>query len=162
MKQNIFFATVQNKMHYAIHHNTVSELVYNRVNSEKDFMGLKTFKGELPTLKEAKIAKNYLNEKELKNLNNLVSGYLEFAERQAEKEIIMYMKDWVEHIDKILKAVGEDILQGNGKITNQEMVEKVEIEYKKFKEKKLTQVERDYLEEIKNIEKIAKENSKKK
>ncbi|CAL7891116.1 virulence RhuM family protein [Fusobacterium necrophorum] len=157
-----FFATVQNKMHYAIHHNTASELVYNRVNSEKDFMGLKTFKGELPTLKEAKIAKNYLNEKELKNLNNLVSGYLEFAERQAEKEVVMYMKDWVEHIDKILKAVGEDILQGNGKITNQEMVEKVEIEYKKFREKNLTQVERDYLEEIKNIERIAKENSKKK
>ena len=157
-----FFATVQNKMHYAIHHNTASELVYNRVNSEKDFMGLKTFKGELPTLKEAKIAKNYLNEKELKNLNNLVSGYLEFAERQAEKEIVMYMKDWVEHIDKILKAVGEDILQGNGKITNQEMSEKVEIEYKKFREKNLTQVEKDYLEEIKNIERIAKENSKKK
>lgn len=157
-----FFATVQNKMHYAIHHNTASELVYNRVNSEQDFMGLKTFKGELPTLKEAKIAKNYLNEKELRNLNNLVSGYLEFAERQAEKEIVMYMKDWVEHIDKILKAVGEDILQGNGKITNQEMSEKVEIEYKKFREKNLTQVERDYLEEIKNIEKIAKENSKKK
>ena len=157
-----FFATVQNKMHYAIHHNTASELVYNRVNSEKDFMGLKTFKGELPTLKEAKIAKNYLNGKELRNLNNLVSGYLEFAERQAEKEIVMYMRDWVEHIDKILKAVGEDILQGNGKITNQEMSEKVEIEYKKFREKNLTQVERDYLEEIKNIEKIAKENSKKK
>ncbi|WP_288730155.1 virulence RhuM family protein [uncultured Fusobacterium sp.] len=157
-----FFATVQNKMHYAIHHNTASELVYNRVNSEQDFMGLKTFKGELPTLKEAKIAKNYLNEKELRNLNNLVSGYLEFAERQAEKEIVMYMKDWVEHIDKILKAIGEDILQGNGKITNQEMSEKVEIEYKKFREKNLTQVERDYLEEIKNIEKIVKENSKKK
>ena len=74
----------------------------------------------------------------------------------------MYMKDWVEHIDKILKAVGEDILQGNGKITNQEMSEKVEIEYKKFREKNLTQVEKDYLEEIKNIERIAKENSKKK
>ncbi|MDO4690750.1 MAG: virulence RhuM family protein [Fusobacterium sp.] len=157
-----FFATVQNKMHYAIHHNTASELVYNRVNSEKDFMGLKTFKGELPTLKEAKIAKNYLSEKELKNLNNLVSGYLEFAERQAEKEIVMYMKDWVEHVDKILKAVGEDILQGNGKITNQKMIEKVETEYKKFKEKNLTQVERDYLEEIKNIERIAKKNSKEK
>ena len=88
----------------------------------------------------------------LKNLNNLVSGYLEFAERQAEKEIVMYMKDWVEHIDKILKAVGEDILQGNGKITNQEMSEKVEIEYKKFREKNLTQVEKDYLEEIKEVE----------
>lgn len=157
-----FFATVQNKMHYAVHHNTASELVYNRVDSEKDFMGLQTFKGELPTLKEAKIAKNYLSEKELRSLNNLVSGYLDFAERQAEKKIIMYMKDWVEHIDKILKAVGEDILQGKGKITSKKMEKKVESEYKKFKEKTLTQVEKDYLEEIKNIEKIAKENSREK
>ena len=100
-----FFATVQNKMHYAIHHNTASELIYNRVDSEKDFMGLTTFKGELPTLGEAKIAKNYLSEKELRGLNQLVSGYLDFAERQAEREVQMKMSDWIEHVDNILKAM---------------------------------------------------------
>ena len=99
-----FFATVQNKMHYAIHHNTASELIYNRVDSEKDFMGLTTFKGELPTLSEAKIAKNYLSEKELRGLNQLVSGYLDFAERQAEREVQMKMSDWIEHVDNILKS----------------------------------------------------------
>ncbi len=98
----LFFATVQNKMHYAIHNHTASELIYKRVNSEKTFMGLTTFKGELPTLAESKIAKNYLSEKELKGLNQLVSGYLDFAERQAEREIAMTMRDWVSHVDKIL------------------------------------------------------------
>ena len=102
-----FFATVQNKMHVAIHNHTASELIYNRVDSDKEFMGLSTFKGELPTLSEAKIAKNYLTEKELKGLNQLVSGYLDFAERQAEKEVTMTMKDWIEHVDRILTATGE-------------------------------------------------------
>lgn len=151
-----FFATVQNKIHYAIHNHTASELVYERVDSEKDFMGLTTFKGLLPTLKEAKIAKNYLTEKELKSLNLLVSGYLDFAERQAEREIKMTMKDWIEHIDKVLKATGEDLLLGNGKISTEEMQKKVEIEYKKFNQKTLSQVEKDYLEEIKKIENFAK------
>lgn len=156
-----FFATVQNKMHYAIHHNTASELIYNRVDSEKDFMGLTTFKGELPTLGEAKIAKNYLSEKELRGLNQLVSGYLDFAERQAEREVQMKMSDWIEHVDKILTATGEDLLEGNGKISHEEMNKKVEIEYKKYHSKTLSQVEKDYLEEIKNIEKIAKNSTKK-
>ena len=156
-----FFATVQNKMHYAIHHNTASELIYNRVDSEKDFMGLTTFKGELPTLSEAKIAKNYLTEKELRGLNQLVSGYLDFAERQAEKEVTMTMKDWIEHVDRILTATGEDLLEGNGKISHEEMNKKVEIEYKKYHSKTLSQVEKDYLEEIKNIEKAVKNSIKK-
>lgn len=111
-----FFATVQNKMHYAIHHNTASELFYKRVDTEKDFMELKSFKGELPSLREVKIAKNYLSEKELRSPNQLVSGYLDFAERQAEKEVKMTMKDWTEHVDNILKAVGEDLLLDNGTI----------------------------------------------
>ena len=89
-----FFATVQNKMHFAIHHHTASELIYTRVDSDKDFMGLSTFKGELPTLEEAKVAKNYLSAEELKSLNALVSGYLDFAERQAQREVKMTMKDW--------------------------------------------------------------------
>ncbi len=148
-----FFATVQNKMHYAIHHNTASELIYKRVDSDKEFMGLTNFKGELPTLSEAKIAKNYLAENELKRLNALVSGYLDFAEMQAQKEIPMTMKDWVAHVDRILTATGEELLKDAGKITKKQMEAKVEKEYSN---KTLTKVEQDYLEEIQNIENIAK------
>ena len=155
-----FFATVQNKMHFAIHNQTASELIYNRVDSDKEFMGLSTFKGELPTLNEAKIAKNYLTEKELKGLNQLVSGYLDFAERQAEKEVTMTMKDWIEHVDRILTATGENLLDGNGEISHKQMINKVEKEYKKYQANTLSKVERDYLEEIKNIETKVK-NSKK-
>ena len=110
-----FFATVQNKMHFAIHNHTASELIYNRVDSHKEFMGLSTFKGELPTLSEAKIAKNYLIEKELKGLNQLVSGYLDFAERQAEKEVTMTMKDWIEHVDRIRQLLEKICLTEMGK-----------------------------------------------
>ena len=155
-----FFATVQNKMHFAIHNHTASELIYNRVDSDKEFMGLSTFKGELPTLSEAKIAKNYLTEKELKGLNQLVSGYLDFAERQAEKEVTMTMKDWIEHVDRILTATGENLLDGNGEISHKQMTNKVEKEYKKYQANTLSKVERDYLKEIKNIETKVK-NSKK-
>lgn len=156
-----FFATVQNKMPYAISHNTASELVYYRVDSNKDFMGLTIFKGEQPTLTEAKIAKNYLNEKELKSLNALVSGYLDFAERQAQKEVTMTMRDWVEHVDNILTATGEDLLKDHGKISRKQMIDKVTDEYKKYSQKTLTQVEKDYLDEIKRLEKIGKEKSQK-
>ncbi len=152
----LFFATVQNKMHYAIHHSTASELIYKRVDSDKEFMGLTNFKGELPTLSEAKIAKNYLAENELKRLNALVSGYLDFAEMQAQKEIPMTMKDWVAHVDRILTATGEDILKNAGKITKKQMLKKVEKEYIEYSNKTITKVEQDYLEEIQNIEKIAK------
>ena len=155
-----FFATVQNKMHFAIHNHTASELIYNRVDSDKEFMGLSTFKGELPTLSEAKIAKNYLTEKELKGLNQLVSGYLDFAERQAEKEVTMTMKDWIEHVDRILTATGENLLDGNGEISHNQMTNKVEKEYKKYKANTLSKVERDYLEEIKNIEAKVKSSKK--
>lgn len=149
-----FFATVQNKLHYAIHNHTASEIIYSRVDSEKEFMGLTIFKGELPTLTEAKVAKNYLSEKELKSLNSLVSGYLDFAERQAEKKVVMTMKDWINHVDRVLIAIGEDLLKDNGKISRQQMIEKVEKEYKKYNEKTLTQVEKDYLLEINNIKNI--------
>ena len=151
-----FFATVQNKMHYAIHHNTASELIYKRVDSDKEFMGLTNFKGGLPTLSEAKIAKNYLAENELKRLNALVSGYLDFAEMQAQKEIPMTMKDWVAHVDRILTATGEELLKDAGKITKKQMLKKVEKEYREYSNKTITKVEQDYLEEIQNIEKIAK------
>ncbi len=156
-----FFATVQNKMHFAIHHHTASELIYTRVDSDKDFMGLSTFKGELPTLEEAKVAKNYLSTEELKSLNALVSGYLDFAERQAQREVKMTMKDWREHVDRILSATGEDLLIGNGRVSREMMMDKVNQEYKKYSSKTLSQVERDYLAEIKNIENIVKKGGKK-
>jgi DNA-binding protein len=155
-----FFATVQNKMHYAIHNQTASELIYDRVDGNKEFMGLTTFKGELPTLTEAKTAKNYLNEKELRGLNQLVSGYLDFAERQAEREKAMTMSDWIKHVDNILQATGENILENAGEVSRKQMEKKVGEEYKKYSSHTLTQVEQDYLEEIKNIEKIAKKGGK--
>lgn len=156
-----FFATVQNKMHYAIHGNTASELVYYRVDSEKDFMGLTNFRGNQPTLTEAKIAKNYLSQQELKQLNALVSGYLDFAEFQAEKEIPMTMKDWADHVDRILAASGEQILADLGKISHRQMEIRVQNEFKKYSQKTLSQVERDYLDSIKSIEKLAKKEVKK-
>ena len=155
-----FFSTVQNKMHYAIHHHTASELIFVRVDGDKEFMGLTTFKGELPTLLEAKTAKNYLSEKELRGLNQLVSGYFDFAERQAEREIAMTMTDWIKHVDNILRATGEDVLENAGSISRKQMEQKVEEEYKKYSEHTLTSVEKDYLEEIKNIEKLAKKGGK--
>ena len=155
-----FFATVQNKMHYAIHNQTASELIYDRVDGNKEFMGLTTFKGELPTLTEAKTAKNYLNEKELRGLNQLVSGYLDFAERQAEREKTMTMADWIKHVDNILQATGENILENAGKVSRKQMEKKVDEEYKKYSDHTLTSVEKDYLEEIKNIEKIVKKGGK--
>lgn len=155
----LFFATIQNKMHFAVHHHTASELVYSRVDAKKEFMGLTVFKGDLPSRKEAEIAKNYLSQEELKSLNLIVSGYLDFAERQANKEIVMTMKDWMSHVDNILNATGEDLLIGNGKISREQMQEKVKEEYKKYSEKTLTKVEKDYLNEIKAIEKKAKEGS---
>ena len=156
-----FFATVQNKMHFAIHHHTASELIYTRVDSDKDFMGLSTFKGELPTLEEAKVAKNYLSAEELKSLNALVSGYLDFAERQAQRAVKMTMKDWREHVDRILSATGEDLLIGNGRVSREMMIDKVSQEYRKYSIKTLSQVERDYLAEIKSIERIAEKGGKK-
>ena len=155
-----FFATVQNKMHYAIHNQTASELIYDRVDGNKEFMGLTTFKGNLPTLTEAKTAKNYLSEKELRGLNQLVSGYLDFAERQAEREKTMTMADWIKHVDNILQATGENVLENAGKVSRKQMEKKVDEEYKKYSDQTLTSVEKDYLEEIKNIEKIAKKEAK--
>ena len=156
-----FFATVQNKLHYAIHHHTASELIYTRVDSEKEFMGLTTFKGELPTFSEARVAKNYLTEQELQGLNQLVSGYLDFAERQAQRQIVMTMADWIQHVDRILLATGENLLTHAGTISRERMTEKVSQEYRKYKAKTLSQVEKDYLAHIKYLEKTAQEGEKK-
>jgi hypothetical protein len=144
-----FFKKVQNKIHYAVHGETASEVIFHRADAEKEFMGLTTFTGSQPTLKEAKVAKNYLNEKELRAMGQIVSGYLDFAERQAEREQIMTMEDWSKHLDNILTMSGEELLKGNGTISHEQAMEKAEQEYKKYKERTLSEVERDYLEAVK-------------
>ena len=149
-----FFKKVQNKIHYAIHGETAAEVIYHRADAEKEFRGLTTFSGNQPTLKEAKIAKNYLNEKELKAMGQLVSGYLDFAERQAEREQVMTMEDWVKHLDNILTVTGEELLVGNGSISHTQAMKKAETEYKKYKAKTLSDVERDYLDAIKELENL--------
>ena len=114
-------------------------------------MGLTTFEGAQPTLREAKIAKNYLDEKELRAMGQLVSGYLDFAERQAEREITMTMQDWSKHLDGILTSTGEQLLIGNGSITHNQAMEKAETEYKRYKARTLSDVEKDYLDSIEDI-----------
>ena len=147
-----FFKKVQNKIHYAIHGHTAAELIVERADAEKDFMGLMTFKGNHPTLIEAKTAKNYLNEKELRAMGQLVSGYLDFAERQAEREQVMTMNDWAAYLDRILTMSGEQLLQGSGSVSHEEAMEHATIEYRKYKQRTISDVERDYLFSIKSIE----------
>lgn len=150
-----FFKKVQNKIHYAIHGQTAAEVIYTRADAEKDFMGLTTFAGKQPTLKEAVVAKNYLDEKELRAMGQLVSGYLDFAERQAEREQAMTMKDWAEHLDRILTMTGEQLLQGNGSVSHKQAVNKATDEYKKYKARTISDVEEDYLNSIKMLEQKA-------
>ena len=154
-----FFKMVQNKLHFATHGNTAAEVIYNRADAEKDFMGLTTFSGDFPTKKDVVIAKNYLSEKELKVLNNLVSAYFDLAEINAIEHNTMYMADYVEQLDKILSSTGKDILENAGSISHKQAVEKAEAEYQKFIQKNLSPVEKAYLEVIKNLEKTAKEKS---
>ena len=156
-----FFKTVQNKIHYAVHGKTAAEVIYNRVDSKKDYMGLMSFSGEHPTLAEVKIAKNYLNEKELKALNQIVEGYLAFAERQAERQIPMKMVEWAKHLDNILTMSGEELLSGKRTISHLKAIEKAEKEYKKYQAKTLSRAEKDYLEIIKEIENKVNNNDKK-
>ena len=153
-----FFKKVQNKIHYAIHGHTAAELIVERADAEKDFMGLLTFKGNHPTLIEAKTAKNYLNEKELRAMGQLVSGYLDFAERQAEREQVMTMNDWAAYLDRILTMSGEQLLQGSGSVSHEEAMEHATMEYRKYKQRTLSDVERDYLFSIKSIENSVKKN----
>jgi len=149
-----FFKKVQNKIHYAVSGETAAEIIYNRADAEKDFMGLMTFAGNQPTLSEAKTAKNYLDEKELRAMGQLVSGYLDFAERQAEREIPLTMKDWAEHLDGILTSTGEQLLIGAGSISHDKAMLKAETEYKKYKQRTISDAERDYLEAIDELKKI--------
>lgn len=122
------------------------------LDDEKEFMSLMTFAGIQPTLKEAVIAKNYLNEKELRAMGQLVSGYLDCAERQTEREQIMTMGDWAEHLDRILTMSGDQLLQGNGSVTHKQAVDKASIEYRKYKTRTFSGVEKDYLDSLKMLE----------
>lgn len=155
-----FFKIVQNKLHFAAHGHTASELIYQRADSEVPLMGLTSFKGDHPTLRDAKIAKNYLNEKELKILNNIVSGYFDFAEIQAMRHQPMYMSDYVEHLDKILSSTGEALLQGPGTVSHAQAMEKAEKEYRRFQVRQLSPVEEAYLATIKNLNAKVKNNNR--
>lgn len=147
-----FFKKVQNKVHFAIHGHTAAEVIFKRADAEKEFMGLMTFTGKRPHLKNIVVAKNYLNEKELRALGQIVSGYLDFAERQAEREETMTMKDWATHLDRILTMSGENILLDAGKVSHKKAVEKATTEYKKYQAKTLSEAEKNYLESLKTIE----------
>ncbi|MBP1615408.1 MAG: Virulence protein RhuM family [Bacteroidetes bacterium] len=148
-----FFKIVQNKLHYAAHGHTAAEVIYQRADSDKPFMGLTVFPGEQPTSKDITIAKNYLNAEELKILNNLASGYFDFAEIQAIKRKPMYMSDYIKQLDSILSATGEKILLNAGIVSHQQALEKAKAEFKKYQVKTLSPVERDYLENIKALQK---------
>jgi len=158
----MFFKIVQNKLHFAAHGNTASEVIYLRVDSDKPFVGLNSFKGNQPTQAEAMVAKNYLNEKELKVLNNLVSAYFDLAELNAIEEREMKMMDFVRELDTILLSAGRKLLDNAGHITAREAKDKAITEYRKYKAKTLDSVEEEYLKTISKLEKQAKEQSRKK
>ncbi|PIQ29976.1 MAG: cell filamentation protein Fic [Bacteroidetes bacterium CG18_big_fil_WC_8_21_14_2_50_41_14] len=155
-----FFKKVQNKIHYAVHGQTAAEVIFTRADAEKEFMGLMTFPGSRPYLKDVAVAKNYLDEKELRSLGQIVSGYLDFAERQAEREQAMLMKDWAEHLDKILTMSGEKLLQGAGAISHEIAIEKATTEYKKYQQKTLSEAEKNYMESLKVLKNKTKKKEK--
>ncbi|MGP1474105.1 MAG: virulence RhuM family protein [Treponema sp.] len=153
-----FFKMVQNKLHYAAHGNTAAEVIYNRADAEKKFIGLTSFSGDFPTKKDVVIAKNYLNENELKVLNNLVSAYFDLAEINAMEHKKMYMSDYVEQLDNVIKTTGKKLLDNAGSISHKQAIEKAEGEYQRFIQKNLSPVEESYLNTIRELSKTAKEN----
>lgn len=153
-----FFKMVQNKLHYAAHGNTAAEVIYNRADAEKKFIGLTSFSGDFPTKKDVVIAKNYLNENELKVLNNLVSAYFDLAEINAMEHKKMYMSDYVEQLDNVIKTTGKKLLDNAGSISHKQAIEKAEGEYQRFIQKNLSPVEESYLDTIRKLNKTAKEN----
>lgn len=151
-----FFKTVQNKMHYSVHGHTAAEIIYERADAEKDFMGLTTWSGAMPTKPEAEIAKNYLTHEEIKSLNRIVSLYLDFAEMQAEEHRPMYMKDWINILDDFLRISRKDILTHAGKISAKLAKQKADQQYDKFKERtknNLSPVEIHFLENFEREQK---------
>jgi len=159
---SIFFKIVQNKLHYAAHGNTASEVIYLRVDNDKAFAGLTNFKGSQPTQAEAMVAKNYLSEKELRVLNNLVSAYFDLAELNAIEEREMHMADYIRELDNILASAGRKLLTKAGNIAHSQAANKAKVEYKKYKAKTLEQVEEEYLKTINALENKAKQESRKK
>lgn len=151
-----FFKIVQNKLHYAAHGHTAAEVIYQRADAEKPFMGLTSFAGELPALKDIGIAKNYLEENELKVLNNLVSGYFDLAEINAIEHKPMYMDDYVKQLDSVLSSGNRKLLTGSGSVSHKQALEKAKSEYRKYQEITLTPVEKAYLESIKEVSKEVK------
>lgn len=151
-----FFAIVQNKLHYAAHGNTAGEVIYYRVDSDKPFVGMTNFKGKQPTQAEAMVAKNYLSQKELKVLNNLVSAYFDIAEINAMEEKPMRMADHLRELDTILSSTGRKLLDNAGKVSTKQAKEKALAEYRRYKAKNLSGVEEDYLENIKETAKKLK------
>jgi hypothetical protein len=147
----MFFKIVQNKLHYATHGNTASEVIYNRADADKEFMGLTNFKGEQVTKKDTEIAKNYLDEKELKVLNNIVSGYFDFAEARAIEQQTMKMQDYIKQLDAILSADGRKLLNDAGTVSHNQAIEKAHSEYKKYVQTTLSSIEREYLNNIKML-----------
>lgn len=154
-----FFKIVQNKLHYAAHGHTAAEVLFDRADSSKPFMGMTTFKGEWPTLQDAKVAKNYLTQDELKILNNLVSGYFDFAEIQAMRHQPMYMADYIQQLDTILTSTGQELLTGAGAVSHDEAMIKVKAEYDQWREHTLSPVEQAYFDTIK---KLSSKNKRKK
>jgi len=154
-----FFKLVQNKLHYAAHGHTAVEVIYERADSQKPFMGLTSFEGKLPSIKDVKIAKNYLSESELKILNNLVSGYFDIAEINAIEHRPMYMSDYVEQLDSVLSSGKRKLLEGAGEISHEQAIKKATEEYRKYQVLTISPVEKAYLESIKAVEKEAKKKS---
>ena len=152
----LFFKIVQNKLHYAAHGHTASEVIFERANAQKPFMGLTNFKGDFPTAADIIVAKNYLSGEELKVLNNLVSGYFDFAEIQAMKHRVMKMQDYIRQLDVLLSSTGENVLQSAGKISHEEAMIKARQEYQKYIVQNLSPVEQEYLNSLKQVEKKVK------
>ncbi len=155
-----FFKIVQNKLHFAAHGHTAAEVIYERADAEKPFMGLTSFSGEIPALKDIGIAKNYLSEDELKILNNLVSGYFDFAEISAIEHRPMYMSDYISQLDSILTSGNRKLLTDAGKISHDRAMQKAKEEYRKYQLTTLSPVEEEYLKSIKGIEKKARKKAK--
>lgn len=148
-----FFKIVQNKLHYAAHGHTAAEVIYERADADKPFMGLTSFSGDMPSIKDIGVAKNYLSESELKILNNLVSGYFDFAEIQAMRHNPLYMSDYIKQLDNILSTTGEKLLEGAGTVSHEQAMKKATTEYRKYQVKIVSPVEKEYLSSIKNIQK---------
>lgn len=148
-----FFATVQNKMHYAAHKHTAAEVIYERVDNEKPFVGMTNFKGDYVTRDDVKVAKNYLSEKELQILNLLVSQFLDFAELQALEEVPMTMQNWIDELDRQLSANRRELLTDKGKISRKQAIDKAEREFKIYRDREMRQLESDFDKAIKEITK---------